>query len=295
MKQFGLRRPEWILTGFFAYVVLLSPFFRDRPKMGFQPVIALVAVLACFWMLSRLSAGTWHEGVEIARDWLPLALTLCAFREMELFVTRNYNIANETAWIHLDQLLLTEWKLTAAIESLGEALPLYLEICYLLVYGIAAFCLIVLLIDQLPKSKIDHRAVDLFLVLYLLGTLGAYALFPFFPSEPPRYAFPNVAAPTVVTWVRHLNLWILGKATIHSGVFPSAHVSAAFSCAWAMFFVRARRPILCGTLVVYAASVSVATIYGRYHYAADVLAGFAVSLAAAAAVYWSRAYTGRKH
>jgi membrane-associated phospholipid phosphatase len=295
MEQLRLRRPEWILTGFYAYVVLLSPFFRDRPAMGLQPVLALLAVLACFWILLRLSGGAWHKGMEITRDWLPLVLSLCAFREMELFVTRNYNVANETAWIRLDRLLLIDWKLTAAIESLGKVLPFYFEFCYLLVYGIAAFCLIVLMTDQERTANIDHPSIDLFWTLYLLGTLGAYALFPFFPSEPPRYAFPAVAAPTVITWVRDLNLWILGKATIHSGVFPSAHVSAAFSSAWAMFFVRAQRPILCRTLVVYAISVSVATVYGRYHYAADVLAGFAVSLAAAGAVYWGRAYAAHKH
>jgi membrane-associated phospholipid phosphatase len=31
-------------------------------------------------------------------------------------------------------------------------------------------------------------------------------------------------------------------------------------------------------LLLYAVSVSIATVYGRYHYTADVLAGFAVSL-----------------
>jgi membrane-associated phospholipid phosphatase len=31
-------------------------------------------------------------------------------------------------------------------------------------------------------------------------------------------------------------------------------------------------------LLLYAFSVSLATVYGRYHYAADVLAGFGVSL-----------------
>jgi membrane-associated phospholipid phosphatase len=294
MQQLRLRRPEWILTGFFAYIVLLSPFFRDRPRMGIQPLLALLAVLACFWTLSRLANGVWSKGIEIARDWLPLPLSFAAFREMELFVTRDYNVANEMAWIRWDRLLLTQWRLTAAIESLGNLLPFYLEFCYLLVYGIAAFCLVALLMDAMDSSKIDHRSIDLFWTIYLLGTLGAYALFPFFPSQPPRYAFPDVAAPTVITWVRHLNLWILGKATIHSGVFPSAHVSAAFSSAWGMFFVRARRPIVCWALVVYAVSVSVATVYGRYHYAADVLAGFAVSLAAAGIVYCGRAYTNRK-
>jgi membrane-associated phospholipid phosphatase len=45
-------------------------------------------------------------------------------------------------------------------------------------------------------------------------------------------------------------------------------------------------------LLVYAASVAIATIYGRYHYAADALAGFAISLAAAACLciwdWWRR-------
>jgi membrane-associated phospholipid phosphatase len=33
-------------------------------------------------------------------------------------------------------------------------------------------------------------------------------------------------------------------------------------------------------MLIYAISVSIATIYGRYHFVADVLAGFAVSLIA---------------
>ncbi|HMF74064.1 MAG TPA: phosphatase PAP2 family protein [Bryobacteraceae bacterium] len=294
MQQLRLRRPEWILTGFFAYVVLLAPFFRDRTELGIQPLLVLGTVLAFFWPLCQLSSGRLGKGIEVARDWLPLLLTLVAFREMELFLTRNYNLAYETAWIQLDQLLLNEWRLRAAIESLGKALPFYLEICYLLVYGISTYCLAVLVAERAHTGKIDHHAIDAFLTVYLLGTLGSYALFPFFPSEPPRYAFPDVAPPAAMTWARQFNLWILSRATIHTGVFPSAHVSAAFSCAWGMFFVRARRQRLCWALVAYAVSVSVATVYGRYHYAADVLAGFAVSLVAAGIVYGSRKYAGRK-
>jgi membrane-associated phospholipid phosphatase len=65
-------------------------------------------------------------------------------------------------------------------------------------------------------------------------------------------------------------------------VFPSAHVSSAFAAAWALLFlVRERRKEAWGMLI-YAISVSVATVYGRYHYAVDAMSGFAVSLAAAA-------------
>jgi membrane-associated phospholipid phosphatase len=91
--------------------------------------------------------------------------------------------------------------------------------------------------------------------------------------------------PTVTTWVRVLNLWILKKGTIHVGVFPSAHVSSAFAGAWGMFFVLPRRTIA-WVLLLYALSVSLSTIYGRYHYTADVLAGIGISVVAGAICWW---------
>jgi membrane-associated phospholipid phosphatase len=47
-----------------------------------------------------------------------------------------------------------------------------------------------------------------------------------------------------------------------------------------MFLVLPERKRFGWGLLFYALSVSVATVYGRYHYAADVAAGFSVSLAA---------------
>ncbi|MGH9344237.1 MAG: phosphatase PAP2 family protein, partial [Terriglobia bacterium] len=91
-----------------------------------------------------------------------------------------------------------------------------------------------------------------------------------------------VAAPSVTSWVCKLNWKILDSTAVQSGVFPSAHVSSAFSAAWAMLLLFPRRKPIGGGLVFYAASVSLATIYGRYHYIADVVAGFGISLVAGA-------------
>jgi membrane-associated phospholipid phosphatase len=62
------------------------------------------------------------------------------------------------------------------------------------------------------------------------------------------------------------------------GVFPSAHVSSAFSAAWGMFVSLPEDRWIGVCMFAYAVSVSVATVYGRYHYTADVLAGVAVSV-----------------
>ena len=283
-----MRLPEWLFVSYFAYIVILSGFFRDRPNLHAQPIVYLVAATLFFLLLNRLQRGMLTEPIAILRDWLPIAFLVIAFREMELFVPLKFELVLETGWIKLDRLVLHDWGWRAAIESTGQILPFYLEFCYLLVYGLAAFSLAWIAVLG------NRRLIDYFWAVYLAGTLSAYALFPYFPSLPPRYAFPTVEAPQVITLVRTFNLAILRDATIHSGVFPSAHVSSAFSAVWAVHFIFPKKHWLARLMAVYAISVSIATVYGRYHYVADVLAGFAVSLIALGVAFSMKSYV-QKH
>jgi membrane-associated phospholipid phosphatase len=255
-----------------VYIVAVSPLFRDRPVLKYQPVFALAAVIALVSLIARAEQTRFAKTVSIVRDWLPLVVTLGAFREMELFLPVRFEHKFEASWIQWDHLLLAEWHVRSMIESLGSLIPCCLELCYLLVYGVGFFCVTLL--------YLQHRRVQVnrFLTVYLVGTLLAYALFPYFPSEPPRFVFPTLDPPRIMTWVRTLNLWVLKVGTIHVGVFPSAHVSSVFSAAWGMFLVLPEQKVFGYGSLLYALSVSFATVYGRYHYAADVLAGFVVSL-----------------
>ncbi|MGD0580983.1 MAG: phosphatase PAP2 family protein, partial [Bryobacteraceae bacterium] len=198
------------------------------------------------------------------------------YRELELFAQPLPGHALENGWQALDRIVLNEWHVRGAIEATGWLLPLYLELTYLLVYGIGFF--VMLMVYRARRRDL----ADNVLFVYLLGALLAYAIIPFFPSEPPRSLFSD-SGPQVTTPLRQLNLLIVNGAGVHTGVFPSAHVASAFSAAWALLLlVRERRKEAWGMLI-YAVSVSVATIYGRYHYAVDAVAGFAVSLVCVAA------------
>jgi len=270
-----LRPSECVLAAYFAYVAILPPFFPDRPHLKFQPLLVLLAVTA---LLALLAAGEqrsrYASAISYVRDWLPIFLTVAAFREMEFFLPAQYSYSYELTWARQDHWLLTICHARALIETFGTLIPFYLELCYLLVYGLPVYCI------GLLYTRNRRNLADLFLVIYLTGTLASYALFPYFPSQPPRIVFPRWDDPSYSTCVRHLNLYVLRKATIHVGVFPSAHVSSAFSAAWAMFLLLPQRKVFGSAFLFYAISVSVATIYGRYHYSADVLSGFAVSLLA---------------
>ena len=89
--------------------------------------------------------------------------------------------------------------------------------------------------------------------------------------------------------MRQWNLWILSTADIHSSVFPSGHVTVAFSAAFAMLLAMPDRRRIGWMLMTIAALVLVDTVYGRYHYAADGLAGLAISATAFGCVRMLRA------
>ncbi len=205
MNWFRLRSSEWVLVAFFVYIAFLIPFFPERPHLGLQPVLILCAVFAVFCAMARAEATAAGRVIDLVRDWLPLGVLLVAFQEMELFLPRHFDYHYETIWLGWDHMLLFNWHLRQGIESLGVTIPLYLELCYLLVYGLGAYCVAVLYFYR-------RSAINKFYLIYLVGTLTAYALFPYFPSKPPRFVAPNLDVPTIHNWVRSLNLFLLKKS-----------------------------------------------------------------------------------
>ena len=270
-----LRASEWVLTIYFLYVAAISPWFSMFPWLAPRPGALAVAVPLLLLVLA-FAESRWEGPLfSMIRDWVPLGLTLVAYREMNWFTPRQRDYHLEFRWVEWDRVLLHGWGLHSAIDSLGVVIPIYLELCYLFVYAVGPFAVAAL--------YILHRRwlVDRVVLLYLAGTLLSYALFPYFPSEPPRSLFGLTDLPSAMTPVRQLNLWLVSGYGIHSSVFPSAHVSSAFSAGWALLIFLPDRKSIGWGMLIYAISVAVAVVYGRYHYAVDSLAGFAVSLVAA--------------
>ena len=262
----GLRPYEWLIIAYYTYVAAIAPFFIKQGETRWLGAAVAGIGAAILFGLCRY--------YKILRDWVPIAYTLGAYREMNWFTPAIRDHHLENSWIAWDRWLLDTAHLRGAIESAGALLPSYLEICYVVVYAIAPISLAILLAN--------HRRdrLNTFWFAYLAGTLGAYAFFPYFPSDPPRTVFAGADLPTVVTIFRRFNLAILGNYGIHSSVFPSAHVSSAFSCAWGLLITMPDRKRYGSIVAFYAFSVAVATIYGRYHFATDVVAGFAISFLA---------------
>jgi membrane-associated phospholipid phosphatase len=74
---------------------------------------------------------------------------------------------------------------------------------------------------------------------------------------------------------------MLGGYGIHTSVFPSAHVSGAYAGAFGMIILLPERKWIGRWLTVLATLIATATVYGRYHYAVDAVAGLVVAIGAA--------------
>jgi membrane-associated phospholipid phosphatase len=272
-----LRPYEYLLIAHFTYVAAIAPFLISDPSRRWLPAVIAAAVIAILLILSRRNSPV--------RDWIPLALTFTAFREMNLFTPAIRDHHLENSWIGYDRWLLDTAHLRSAIEALGPLIPSYLEICYVLVYAIALISALTLVLN--------HRRDQLntFWFAFIAGTLASYALFPYFPSDPPRTVFAGSDLPHIMTIFRRFNLAILGEYGIHSSVFPSAHVSAAFACAWGLLITLPDRKRYAAIVAIFAFSVAIATIYGRYHFAVDALAGIAISFCAFAALALPRRFS----
>jgi membrane-associated phospholipid phosphatase len=271
-----LRRSEWVAVAYFGYVALLYVALPVPMHVTLAVCGLNFLALGNFWIFSFAFSLRRAKVFDVLRDIYPGALFPLAYREMGWFRLESPTHDLERSWIVWDRVLLNDLGLRRLIETAGPLMPTLLEFSYLIVYLITPFC--VLLLFQRRRRSL----VDSFYFTAFLGAFLSYALFPFFPSTPPWILFPGDDLPSAVNAFRHLNLAIVGSMGIRTSVFPSAHVSAAFACAFAIRRLLPEAPWAGRFLLTTATLIAVATIYGRYHYAVDAVAGLGVGLAAEA-------------
>jgi len=274
---------EKLVFAFLALVLLASFFFplrlEDRLKVwGLNLATAFILFLLSGYGSERRSA--W---LVVVRDWLPCLLIPLAYRESGLFSTPDPTHHLDHLFIQWDNALLQNSLIMHSRSLLSPWLDLYLEFFYLLCYPLVPLGLWSLIGArqqgiQLPsKDKGADLPIERFWTSVLLAVLTCYLIYPLFPLTPPRVLFHNLGAPEPHSALRQINLWLLRQNGDQASLFPSGHVAGVTATALA---VRAELPRLGWVFVGAAASVALATVIGRYHYAVDAAAGVLVGLAA---------------
>jgi membrane-associated phospholipid phosphatase len=269
------RRTELLFAAYFIYVSVVAAFRPVPPSTKY--LIWGLNISLFFWMgiFAWANKDRGFRVLDYVRDWYPFPLILLAYREMGWLALPHKSTAFEDYWIRWDRWLFYDLHLKQAIEWIPP-LPSILELAYLLVYAVPCVLIVVFYTSHQRERLDDAYSVQ------ILGTLMAYALYPYFPSEPPRAVFPGQDLPDLTAPLRTLNLYLVGNYGIHTSVFPSGHSAAAFSAAFAAIFYLKGKAWVGRALLALAILIAVGSWYGRYHYAIDAVAGLGVALMALA-------------
>ncbi|HEV2494975.1 MAG TPA: phosphatase PAP2 family protein [Terriglobia bacterium] len=308
-----LRFSEKLTLIFLTYLSAAATFFRISVTQGLSIATLNLATGGVIALLARFSADrnvprqtasgdqrtrmsqprllgmtlTPRDGkselLAVIRDWFPAIVILLAYRESGLFGFPDPSHRLDRLFVGWDHVLFQNAWVIAALDFGAPWLQRYLEFCYSLCYplvplGLGALYILLARSRRDPGREFDaERALDHFWTATLLALFTCYALFPLFPSTPPRILFHDLPAPVVSPLFRRVNFWILGQYGIQSSVFPSGHVAAVTAVALA---VRAHWRRAGTVFAIAAVSIAVATVVGRYHYAADAVAGALIGTAA---------------
>jgi len=264
-----MRAAEWIHIAVFSFFVSLAwvralP-MRRRVKVTGIGVVGLGATSIAAYVLPGQLPPLY---VSVVRDWLPAALVLLVYWQTGEFFTK----VDQRFQDHLQRIdarivaPLLSW---LARHRVGIWIAAYLELAYLLCYPMVPLSIGTLYLLHLG------RYADSFWTVVLVSTYLSYAALPFLQTLPPRMFTESWLEPLPPGPIRRFNLWILRNASIHANTFPSAHVAASTGAALVLMSVA---PWPVGLIfVAIAAGIAVGTFAGRYHYAADAVAGSAVA------------------
>jgi membrane-associated phospholipid phosphatase len=110
-----------------------------------------------------------------------------------------------------------------------------------------------------------------------LGFFLCYLCFAVFPVAGPRYDFAKITGPPSEGVIFGIVHSILESGSSKGTAFPSSHVAATCS-AWLAAGAVSRRTLW--ILAPFAVSLTLGTVYGRFHYGIDMVAGLAWALTA---------------
>jgi membrane-associated phospholipid phosphatase len=258
----GLRAPEWIVAAYFAYLAGAAAVVPGigRPQRRAAIGTAVAVVITVFTLAAF---GTWAT---LWRDLMPLVYILAGYRLPALLVTGT-NPVLERRLLALDHRWFGIGNVTAISGRAARPVTELLELAYLCCYPMVPIGLACLYVAGLREES------DRFWTAILLAVFGCYGMLPWLPTRPPRAIEGEPMRSAGL--VRGVNLRVLGLASIQLNTFPSGHAAASLATALAVW---ARLPLAGYLLGLLALAIAIGSVAGRYHYAADALAGVALAI-----------------
>jgi membrane-associated phospholipid phosphatase len=266
----ALRNKLWpvdkLILAFFGFaVILILIWSRSVPSAPYLIAFHLLGAALLIGEIRFPNPTSWFF-----RNWYPVFYVAFCFREMDVLVPGLRHTSLDQWLADLDYALWhvnpTVWLERVQSRGLTE----YLQIVYSL------FVPAVLFVAFLLWRQRKYAEFQYYAFLVTLGFLVSYLGYLIVPARGPRFLLEHLQH------VPLRGLWLFEKLqgsldnleSVAYDCFPSGHTELAILAWWTS---RSFRNSLFWPYFAYTSSIIFATVYLRYHYTIDVLAGAAVA------------------
>jgi hypothetical protein len=262
-----MRRAEWITLVAFSFFIVAS-WLRPLTKRRRMAIAAIGAIgILLITAMQFTDDLPSRSAVSVVRDWLPAVLMPMVYWQAGWFSGR-VNMSFQRHLQQLDRKLLSGWMPILARPSY-RWIVILLELAYLSCYVLVPMGLAVLYFAGLQRHADNYWSVT------LLSTYPCYAFTAFVPTNPPR-TFEMRSDDTATGQIRRFNMWIVRWFSIQLNTFPSAHVTATLGGSLALLYFM---PTIGLLFVLVSIGIALGAVFGRYHYAADVVVAALLTVA----------------
>jgi len=282
-------RPDWwpidkVILAYFAFTTTLELVYWSQLPNSWELLTvhlsgAVLIILAVRYPANSISFVFHH--------WYPVFYVFYCYKEMSILIPALRSTDADAALARID---FAFWGAHPTVWLERISSPVLTELLQIVYSGFIPVVLMMGVILWFQKRYSEFRY---YAFLIPLGFLVSYVGYLLVPARGPRFLLQHLQTQElrglfVYDWLR-TTLDRIESA--HYDCFPSGHTEMTILAWWSS---RAISSKLARGMVVYTFGIIFATVYLRYHYTVDVLAGAIV----AAAVIWTapRAYRtlGRK-
>jgi membrane-associated phospholipid phosphatase len=255
---------EWVTLLYLSIVNTLIVAFRAN-LLAAPVYIAIHECIASAILIICWSAASWNDArLRFVRHWYALPLYIYFFEELRglvhlifpgwfdaFLIQFDYSIG------HVDPSI---WLTRFANPALND----FMQFSYMTYF---------IYLVALPAILYMHREFRAFWTVMTSTAVAHYSVYVIsilFPIESPHFALAALQPHLTGGASTALINFIESFGRVHGAAFPSAHVAGSMVAILASWRYRRWLFWLC---LPFFACMTIATVYGGYHYVADVLAG----------------------
>ena len=271
--------PDVITCGYLVIIGLLATIFAERiPQWWWYPLTHAMLVLALGLFLLRLPPRP-TGWVRFVRWWYPSLLIPFIFNELQYLVHPINPLDIDAQLMAIDYALFGVYPTVWCERFMMPWVTEYMQLAYVTFYFLPF-----LLCTPLYRQG-QFQAFRVSLCALLLSYYVSYLLYFLTPARGPRfYLAADHTLPLTGLWLTTpLQATLDALEGIQWDAFPSGHTAIAIIVL--VMAARYQRRLFYPLLVI-TVSLMLSTVYLRYHYVIDVIAGMLLAVWCLGVTFW---------